>query len=437
MRSARERLAGRCPVAATPSPPTIPTARRTSRGRAQRPPTASTVAGAGPDPLRHLRPRVLRRRRRRGLPGPASGGEALRRRRDAGPARPDPVRLDRLPPAPDPAGLDARQHRARSSTTSPTTATGTSRSARCSTPGSTSSASAPTRTSTRSARSPTSWPRRPTTPRCRCRRAGARVPPTYAAARAALLDHARLVDAQERDLPGTELSFHEAGASPWRRGQLPLPLQGPGGPLVTVVAPLQPTQAAASAIELILQGQTLHRWELLLVGDDARRSRRSCTTGGPGWCRLAPGADWRNAGLAEAAGTYVAFLMPGHHWRADFLQGAVQWLNDSGHEAGHARGLAARRDRPGDGDVGKHATCRPCAPAAGSTWARWCADRGRAGGRWLRAGAGSGRRARVRDPVGRRGPGSTRSPSSPATGWCRRCPGSRRPPRAPTATGWR
>ncbi len=93
-------------------------------------------------------------------------------------------------------------------------------------------------------------------------------PPTYAAARAALIDHARLVDAQERDLPGTELSFHEAGASPWRRGQLPLPLQGPGGPLVTVVAPLQPTQAAASATELILQGQTLHRWELLLVGDD-------------------------------------------------------------------------------------------------------------------------------------------------------------------------
>ena len=96
-------------------------------------------------------------------------------------------------------------------------------------------------------------------------------PPTYAAAREALLAHARLVDAQERDLPGTELSVHEAGASPWRRGQLPLPMQGPGGPLVTVVAPLQPTPAAVSAAELILQGQTLHRWELLLVGDPAGR----------------------------------------------------------------------------------------------------------------------------------------------------------------------
>ncbi len=160
-------------------------------------------------------------------------------------------------------------------------------------------------------------------------------PPTYAAARAALLDHARLVDAQERDLPGTELSFHEAGASPWRRGQLPLPLQGPGGPLVTVVAPLQATQAAASATELILQGQTMHRWELLLVGDDSGQPP-VLHDGRARVVPVAPGADWRNAGLAEAAGKYVAFLMPGHHWRAEFLQGAVQWLHDSGHEAGHA-----------------------------------------------------------------------------------------------------
>ena len=123
--------------------------------------------------------------------------------------------------------------------------------------------------------------------------------PTYAAARARLIDHARLVDAQERDLPGTELSFHEAGASPWRRGQLPLPLQGPGGPLVTVVAPLQPTQAAASATELILQGQTLHRWELLLVGDDGGQPP-VLHDGRARVVPMAPGADWRNAGLAEA-----------------------------------------------------------------------------------------------------------------------------------------
>ena len=122
---------------------------------------------------------------------------------------------------------------------------------------------------------------------------GRMLPPTYATARAALLDHARLVDAQERDLPGTELSFHEAGASPWRRGQLPLPLQGPGGPLVTVVAPLQPTQAAASATELILQGQTLHRWELLLVGDDGGAATGAARRAG------SRGADGARHGLAQ------------------------------------------------------------------------------------------------------------------------------------------
>ncbi len=164
---------------------------------------------------------------------------------------------------------------------------------------------------------------------------GSAAPPTYAVAREALLAHARLVDAQERDLPGTELSVHEAGATPWRRGQPPLPMQGPGGPLVTVVAPLQPTPAAVSAAELILQGQTLHRWELLLVGDPGGREL-PLRDGRARVVPASPDADWRNIGLAEARGTYVAFLMPGHHWRPDFLLGAVQWLNDSGHEAGHA-----------------------------------------------------------------------------------------------------
>ncbi|MGI8645097.1 MAG: glycosyltransferase, partial [Nocardioides sp.] len=160
--------------------------------------------------------------------------------------------------------------------------------------------------------------------------------PTYATARLALIEHARLVDAQERDLPGTELSFHEPGASPWRRGQLPLPMQGAGGPLVTVVAPLKATAAAASAIVLILQGQTLHRWELLLVGDTEDRTLPDLYDGRARVVALPEGADWRNAGLAQAQGAYVAFLMPGHHWRPDYLQGAVQWLHDSGHEAGHA-----------------------------------------------------------------------------------------------------
>ena len=54
--------------------------------------------------------------------------------------------------------------------------------------------------------------------------------PTYAAARRALIDHARLVDAQDRDLPGTELSFHEPGASPWRRGALRSRCRDPGDP---------------------------------------------------------------------------------------------------------------------------------------------------------------------------------------------------------------
>ena len=101
--------------------------------------------------------------------------------------------------------------------------------------------------------------------------------------------------------PGPSCPSTRPGASPWRRGQLPLPLQGPGGPLVTVVAPSQPTPAAASATVLILQGQTLHRWELLLVGDDEAAQPPVLHDGRARVVPMAPGDDWRNAGLAEAA----------------------------------------------------------------------------------------------------------------------------------------
>lgn len=169
--------------------------------------------------------------------------------------------------------------------------------------------------------------------------------PTYGAARAALLAHARLVAAQHDDLPGRELSFHEPGLAPWRRGRLPLPMQGSGGPLVTVVTRLGASPAAASAAVLILQGQTLHRWELIFVGDPDHQPHLA----GPpdlhdGRARVVPlspdagsaAADWRNVGLAEAQGHYVAFLLPGRHWRPDFLQAAVQRLHETGHHAGHA-----------------------------------------------------------------------------------------------------
>ena len=195
-------------------------------------------------------------------------------------------------------------------------------------------------------------------------------------------------------------------------------------------------QAAASAIELILQGQTLHRWELLLVGDDAGQPP-VLHDGRARVVPLAPGTDWRNAGLAEAAGTYVAFLMPGHHWRADFLQGAVQWLHDSGHEAGHA--AVSLHDATGQVTVMSGSADLQTLRAGGwiDVGTLVCTTEVARAVGGFEPGLGPGRRARVRDPAGRRGPGSTRSPSWPATGWCRPCPASRRPPRAPTATGWR
>jgi len=174
-------------------------------------------------------------------------------------------------------------------------------------------------------------------------RAGSAVP-TYGAARDALLAHARLVAAQHDDLPGREISFHEPGLAPWRRGRLPLPMQGSGGPLVTVVARLGASPAAASAAVLILQGQTLHRWELIFVGDPDLGDPSGLPDLHDGRARIVPlppddgtgAADWRNVGIAEASGRYVAFLLPGRHWRPDFLQAAVQRLHESGQEAGHA-----------------------------------------------------------------------------------------------------
>ncbi|MEO5854044.1 MAG: glycosyltransferase [Nocardioides sp.] len=165
--------------------------------------------------------------------------------------------------------------------------------------------------------------------------------PSYGAARDALLAHARLVAAQHDNLPGRELSFHEPGLAPWRRGRPPLPMQGPGGPLVTVVTRLGGSPAAASAAVLILQGQTLHRWELIFVGDPDDAGVPDLHDGR---ARVVPmpaddesaATDWRNVGLAAAGGHYVAFLLPGRHWRPDFLQAAVQRLHESGHEAGHA-----------------------------------------------------------------------------------------------------
>jgi O-antigen biosynthesis protein len=171
---------------------------------------------------------------------------------------------------------------------------------------------------------------------------GARVAvPSYGLARTALIDHARMVDAQERDLSGTDLAFHDPFSRP-RQDHLPVHLHGTGVPVVTVVAQLAGSSAAARAAVLILQGQTLHRWELLLVGDTRDRDLPDLHDGRVRVVPLPFGADrdepadWRNVGLAAAEGAYVAFLMPGHHWRPDFLRGAVQWLHDSGHSAGHA-----------------------------------------------------------------------------------------------------
>ena len=262
------------------------------------------------------------------------------------------------------------------------------------------------------------------------------LPPTYAAARAALLDHARLVDAQERDLPGTELSFHEAGASPWRRGQLPLPLQGPGGPLVTVVAPLQPTQAARVGDRADPPGP-----DAASLGAAARRRRRRRATGAAR--RAGPrGADGARHGLAQRragrggrrlrrvpdAGPSLARGVPPGR------RPVAARLRARGRPRG---GLPARRDRPGDGDVRQR---RPADPARRRLDRRGHAgvrDRGRPSGRRLRAGARAGRGARSSRSGWPRGPGWTPSRSWPATGWCRPCPASRRPPRVPTATGSR
>ena len=181
-------------------------------------------------------------------------------------------------------------------------------------------------------------------------------------------------------------------------------MQGPGGPLVTVVAPLAATAAGASATVLILQGQTLHRWELLLVGDTEGRSLPPLYDGRARVVPLPPGADWRNAGLAEAQGAYVAFLMPGHHWRPDFLQGAVQWLHDSGHEAGHA--AVSLHDATGRVTVmAGHGDLQTLRAGGwidvGTLVCRTEAARATGG---FEPELGSGRRAGVRDPA--RGPGA-------------------------------
>lgn len=161
--------------------------------------------------------------------------------------------------------------------------------------------------------------------------------PTLGLARAALSDHAELVAAQDRELPDRDLSFHHGGdaggGSP--RGARPLSLVAPGRPLVSIIAPWPRTPAALSATLLGVQDQTLHRWELLLVGEDAD-DLAPPTDGRAIAVRSAPGEDWRSAGLARAEAPYVAFLAPGHRWRPPFLEAALKRLLATGREAGLA-----------------------------------------------------------------------------------------------------
>ncbi len=172
---------------------------------------------------------------------------------------------------------------------------------------------------------------------------------TYGAARSALIDHARMTDAQERDLSTADLDLHGPISTPWRRDPSRVQLLGTGVPVVTVIARLAGSISAARAAVMIMQGQTLLRWELLLVGrvppegiPELRDGRVRVVplddepVGVPGTAGSSCDADWRNAGLAAAEGSYIAFMTPGHHWRPDFLLGAVEWLHDAGQAAGHA-----------------------------------------------------------------------------------------------------
>lgn len=173
---------------------------------------------------------------------------------------------------------------------------------------------------------------------------------TYGAARSALIDHARMTDAQDRDLSTADLDLHSPISTPWRHDASRVQLLGTGVPVVTVIARLAGSLSAARAAVLIMQGQTLLRWELLLVGQvpnegipELRDGRVRVVAMPDESGESEPtahvdetGADWRNAGLTAAEGSYVAFMTPGHHWRPDFLRGAVQWLHDAGQAAGHA-----------------------------------------------------------------------------------------------------
>ncbi len=192
-------------------------------------------------------------------------------------------------------------------------------------------------------------------------------PPTYAEARGALLAHARELTAQHRDISAGELAFHAPAAAPWRTRNLSAPGLSPGGPLVSIIAPLPATEPGVFALEAIAQMQMLHRWELLLVG-----TPRPGLAPYDGRTRVVPlppsdeatetqatgpqaAADWRNGGLEAAEGEFVAFLPPGHHWRPEYLRAAVQRLTETGLECGQAgvslhdpSGRATVASGPGD-----------------------------------------------------------------------------------------
>lgn len=190
------------------------------------------------------------------------------------------------------------------------------------------------------------------------------LPPTYAEARGALLGRARELTVQGRDISSGELALHAAAAAPWRKGTLSSSGMFPGGPLVSIVAPLPATETGVFALEAIAQMQVLQRWELLLVG-----TPKTGLAPFDGRTRIVPlpevdalsddpeaeTPDWRNVGLEAAEGAFVAFLPPGHHWRPEFLRAAVQRLTETGLECGQAgvslhdpSGRATVASAPGD-----------------------------------------------------------------------------------------
>lgn len=178
---------------------------------------------------------------------------------------------------------------------------------------------------------------------------------TWGVARGLLLEHARLVRAQqELRGPRTTETWDADAEGAWRARWQDAPLPDGDGPLVSVVMPVRNRAGVVEVALASLAAQTLQRWELVVVDDGSTDDTVAVLET---WAARDPRIrvvqqEWggvcaaRNTALAAARSPYVAFLDSDNTWRPDFLRLAVGAMHGHGLRAAYAGMVLRDSDDP-------------------------------------------------------------------------------------------